>query len=613
MAFVFKEERKFINDTIKSKELPGPGEYLPQTDVRFLKVSQAPFSTQEEKLKLSLNPNPGPGTYYQDTIDKKLQQIIAKSEIVSSIQADNVEQDNSLPFEITQGKKYQIRPTIEKLGFDIKAKRFVEKEDDNPGPANYFKQQKRITSARPNSSKPPTIKTRLKSAKGQSIPSIPYKDNIGFEIGPNQQLIKNINHEKYKFFRGEKGDSVGPGNYDIDNPNIWRRTGCQWSKMKEIRGTSASSVKTRPQTANENKQSMSNFHLSTRKKMQPSNTASVLSANRLKRKNNFTQKLFEENKHTEYDLYYDVFKKYTSDQIPGPGYYIDMTKQSSFQTIPYAESRQFFGSNEQRFGANKGNSDLGPTTYFQTVNNIWTVKNTITKYKGMKQNSTPFSTNAKRFDSNYLDNEKNNEPGPGAYNPKIITMIEHNNYNNDGVIFNGREKRFDEKHSQLKWQIDTPGPGAYIDPYSATGTSNTVKWQGLYLDLRKGNKLKRPQSSTLTKIIKKHEEVRPEIGTYNPDKTFSIAYNVKKKASKKHSDEIAFSSSKSKQKEVIKSNVGPGFYHRDSEFMPMQIYPPFHQSDHKLKSLNGLVIGPGQYDSTSFFDWNKKTYNASFL
>lgn len=613
MAFVYKEERKFEYNKVKTKAPLGPGEYLPQTNIKFLKVSQAPFSSQEEKMKTSINHFPGPGTYYRDNIETKVQQIMAKSELVSTIQADNVEQDNSIPFEMIQGKKYQIRPTVEKLGFDIKAKRFVEKEDDNPGPANYFKEQRHLTSGRNNSSKPPSIKVRLQSAKGQNIPSIPCKDSIGFDIGQDQQLIKHVNQEEYLYFQGEKGDTVGPGSYYIDNPNTWQKNGPQWSKMKQVRGTSALSSQTRPQTAYDNKQSMNNFYISTQKKSQKGitgrcNTARLLNSNRQKRKENFNNKINEEIKHKEHNLFYDNFKKITYDQIPGPGYYIDLNNQSSFQAIPYPETKQFFGSNEQRFGEIKGNAYLGPTTYFPTENNSCTIK----KFKG-KNNFVPFSTNAKRFDPLDEDNDKINLPGPGTYNPKILSIKENKNYNNNGVIFNNREKRFDEKHSQLKWQIDTPGPGAYIDPYSAKGTSNTVKWKGLYLDLRKVNELKRPQSSSFTKVTKKYQEMHPDVGSYNPDKIFSIEYNAKKNSSKKHSDDIAFSSCKSNKKESMKTNVGPGFYHRDKFAFPMQIYPPFHQSDQKLKSLNSLLIGPGQYDSTSYFDWNKKTYNASFL
>ena len=36
----------------------------------------------------------------------------------------------------------------------------------------------------------------------------------------------------YKTFTGEKGDTVGPGSYEIEKPSNWRKTGTEWSKLK---------------------------------------------------------------------------------------------------------------------------------------------------------------------------------------------------------------------------------------------------------------------------------------------------------------------------------------------------------------------------------------------
>ena len=85
-------------------------------------------------------------------------------------------------------------PTKEKLGFDIKVKRFKNVVNENPGPGEYFKGKKRkpIEEAK-------GTKGRARSAlyfannyvpkKNVLVPSIPYKDN-GYEIGENNSLIK---------------------------------------------------------------------------------------------------------------------------------------------------------------------------------------------------------------------------------------------------------------------------------------------------------------------------------------------------------------------------------------------------------------------------------------
>ena len=69
MAFVYKEERKTLS--LSNNEL-GPGEYLPQTVSKKIKINQnAPFETQEHRLKSSLNLNPGPGPYYYNESEIK--------------------------------------------------------------------------------------------------------------------------------------------------------------------------------------------------------------------------------------------------------------------------------------------------------------------------------------------------------------------------------------------------------------------------------------------------------------------------------------------------------------------------------------------------------------
>ena len=44
-----------------------------------------------------------------------------------------------------------------------------------------------------------------------------------------------------------------------------------------------------------------------------------------------------------------------------------------------------------------------------------------------------------------------------------------------------------------------------------------------------------------------------------------------------------------------------------------QINPTFHDSDVKFKSNKKMFgIGPGYYESRSYFDWNKKSFNSTF-
>jgi hypothetical protein len=288
----------------------------------------------------------------------------------------------------------------------------------------------------------------------------------------------------------------------------------------------------------------------------------------------------------------------------------------------------------ERFPFNLNNNDnLGPTTYF--INNVYYNSafntGTIKKNKNLnKIKNAPFNSRQKRFA--LFRNDKINllAPGPGAYDPKLKSNIEKNNFNNNVTSFNLRQKRFGPNNSNLKWLMNTPGPGAYINPYTATGTDNTVYINGLYLDSRRGKEILRPKSQNV-RVIKKDFSNGPDFGTYDADKIYTISYNNKKKAkNQKENNEklnIAFDSHNSKMNlpdydfsnktrfnnKEIRSNIGPGFYYKEKNVEVKQIYPPFHDSAMKYQENQKLEIGPGYYDPSSYFDWNKKSYNITFI
>ena len=605
MAFVFKEERK--TDVIPNTEL-GPGEYLPQTIPKKVKLNDStPFESKEPRLKSATNLNPGPGSYYFNDSELKLQKMVAQAEIANFNQDELIAQEIvDAPYDSKEPNKtkYVLRPNKEKLGFEVKEKRFKNPNNEVPGPGQYFTQKKRAVSARPME-----IKNRLKKQfPDNKVASIPYRNNNGFDIGPDGELIKIKDPLEFKQFKGEGEDTVGPGSYQLDDPEKWHKAGPSWSKMTSSRMASAnpnriqSTNSTRPGTAME-------IRIQSSKKPKVYNLSRVASAQREKRKENI-KKLYKDevlhstNKDTTAS-YYEEFLKFTNKQNPGPGYYIDIEKESDFHSIPYPETRQFFGSNIERFPAMKTNPAIGPTTYFVGCDSAL--------YKQPTQAMAPFSTRSKRFTTSKNDRINKTNPGPGAYDPKIRTQIEKNHFNNKVTTFNLRQKRFDERNSNLQWQMNTPGPGSYINTYTATGTSNTILINGLYIDLKRGKEIMRPRSSA-PRILKENRDIQPAVGTYDPQKIFTIGYNAKKKANEKKFDNIAFNTHKErKPKKNEQSNIGPGFYYREKPINKKQVFPPFHQSDIKFRNAEGIEIGPGQYDSRSYFDWNKKTYNVSFI
>ena len=660
MAFVYREKRDL---KVRPATALGPGEYLPLSESKIIKSNNniAPFESNSKKFSQTNNLNtPGPGSYYKDKDLLKTERIQNEAEARFLNQEEIIQQENNKIN--TQNTKYNLRSNAEKLGFDIKEKRFKEKINDNPGPGKYFHSENKTIRAK--SAKPNLITSKIKfEEKSTLVPSIPYNDN-GFDINENDELVKLEDANDFKKFSGDNKESVGPGTYQIDDPEHWHRTGTAWSKMKSARMTSATTINsktsTRPQTAFNNNDIKFDIRIISAnptknknklKHNKKTNTNQNLQIQRAKRQENI--KFTRDNINLQNNpnpiinpSYLKDFNDFQNKNFPGPGYYIDIEKNSDFysKSLPYPENKQFFLSNMERFPYNLNNNNninLGPTTYFinnEYYNSAFNTGN-IKKNKNLnKIKNAPFNTRQKRFALYRNDKINLLSPGPGTYDPKLKANIEKNNFNNNVTSFNLRQKRFGPSNSNLKWQMNTPGPGSYINPYTATGTDNTVFINGLYLDTRKGKEMLRPKSQNV-RVLKSNSNNNvvnvkfngPDFGTYDPDKIYTIAYNNKKKAkNQKENNEklnIAFDSHNSKmglpdydfnnktrfKDKEIRSNIGPGFYYKEKTVEVKQIYPPFHDSAMKYQEIPQLQIGPGYYDPTSYFDWNKKSYNITFI
>ena len=599
MAFVYKEEKL---KNVRPNTAVGPGEYLPLSNSKIIKNNndRAPFESGVKKfqslygdISAIKNATPGPGKYYVDDFKVKTKKI----ENLANVKFSNQEELNNNNFNSKN----------EKLGFNVKEERFKSAKGIIPGPGDYFQQDKKKDQSKERPKSALHFSNEYSPRKNQVIvPSIPYKDN-GFEIGENNSLIKlECENDLCKRNMGK----VGPGSYDLDNPHSWVKGGSIWSKSKVEREMNISNSKeiTRPQTALE------------------------LNINVVPVKNSEINKGKKRLKTANHKPVYKLMNEYSEDgknlkvlkanykQSPGPGYYIDMQKNSEFyqdsQAIP--ESKQFFLSNSGRFPDSKQNAFLGPTTYFKNNDHY---KSSFSSFKikkntdKNKKKKTPFSSREKRFKN--VNNKKISNyktPGPGTYDPKLIKSIEENKFSNTNNTFNLRTKRFETNGTDLKWKISTPGPGAYINPYSATGTSNTILINGLYTNIQKGKDILRPKTNKSRSLNRNGNNI-PGVGSYNPGLISSISYNNRKKAKLNNRKNIAFNSrvSYEENKEYYRSNLGPGIYYKDKPVKIMQINPPFYDGVVKFKNNEKMFgIGPGYYEPRSYFDWNKKSYNVTF-
>ena len=666
MAFVYREEKL---KKVRPNTTLGPGQYLPITDTKIVKsnVGRAPFESSAKKFKPMFGENysykkgtPGPGNYYQDNFEEKSRKIKNSANIKYSGQEENIVQDKYLSKTGNNfNTKYDVNDQKEVLGFEVKEKRFKNSSNINPGPGNYFKdeQNKKVNKLRAKSAMEINSKNfninKNKYIESLKVPSIPFNDN-GFEIDNNNSLVKLEDPNTFLMFRGDKKESVGPGSYDLDDPKSWLKNGTSWSKMKEPKifnqfgnkslYSNTSKNSTRPQTALELSQNIvathSNNSSISKSIINRNSTAKMLKNAREQRKWNMVQMRKDFKKETQErrnnshriplmaDDYYEQMEKFSNKQVPGPGYYVDMVKESDFyrKSMPYPEFKQFFLSNNERFPETKSNELLGPSTYYK--DNIYynSAFNTgeIEKQVDINKNKeTPFLTRAKRFTNNNSQKDGNKAtntktPGPGAYDPKIPKTIEPNKFGNINNTFNFRQKRFGPSASELKWQMDTPGPGEYINPYTATGTANTLLINGLYIDIRKGKEILR-QKAKIQKPLREVGLNTPGVGSYDPDKVISIAYNNRKKAKDRKENEklkIAFDSHMKDEKQLseLKSNLGPGIYYKELPAKSPKIRSPFQNGVERMKDGKvGSGLEPGHYDIGSYFDWNKKTYNVSYL
>ena len=611
MAFVYRENKL---KKMRPNTALGPGEYLPISKEKKFKNNNisAPFESNEKKfrsfyggLNAIKNATPGPGKYYIDKLEIKTKKL----ENLSNIKRSNVD---GFILNKSHSEK-NLYSDSERLGFDIKGKRFKDEVNKNPGPGEYFKENKMKKYNDSNHRAKTALykNTNYVPKDNVFVPSIPYKDN-GFEIGENNSLIK-LESENDLWKKNQ--DKLGPGSYDIDNPKEWLKSGTSWSKMKVERVMNIKNDQnlkdiTRPETALILNVNYISEHPNNLKEKKPKNKKRLQTAK--------YKPLYYQMSNSHEDNLKSLTNK-KKDGFPCNDYYIDIVKDSVFykDTIPYPEFKQFFLSNNQRFAEVKKNEFLGPTTYFENNNyykSSFSSEKILKKKDINKVTKTPFNTREKRFKK--VNNNVINEefPGPGTYNPKIIKAIESNKFNNKTNTFNFRSKRFGTAGSDFKWKISIPGPGSYINPYTATGTSNTLLINGLYLNIRKGKEILKPKSKE-TIPLKKPDNIVPGVGSFNPGLVTSIAYNNRKKAKFANDKRnVAFNSAIQREnKKVYKSNVGPGYYYHPKQFKEKQINPPFLQSSTKFKKDKNIFgLGPGFYESRSYFDWNKKSFNSLF-
>ena len=129
MAFVVKSKKE-TEIKIGETESLGPGEYLPQTELKTIKINKEPFLIGEKRTTPKIDEVPGPGAYYQDEMLLKY---------LKNVQNEKIAEQNDKDQLFSKDGSISRKPNVEKLGFISKEKRFKSKGDEmTPGPGFYF-------------------------------------------------------------------------------------------------------------------------------------------------------------------------------------------------------------------------------------------------------------------------------------------------------------------------------------------------------------------------------------------------------------------------------------------------------------------------------------------
>ena len=316
------------------------------------------------------------------------------------------------------------------------------------------------------------------------------------------------------------------------------------------------------------------------------------------------------NKNFKNNLMLDI--EYTNP--PGPGFYNQdiIPKHTDFSS-----TAQNFGSNSPKFANIKsGQNVLGPGEYFKERNKY------EPKFKTLVHIKFPETQKIKKENSVYTSNliKKNKEkyPGVGQYNLEG-DLIKKQISNNKS--FGSSVERFQGKEIKIKNNKNRNNIKVYINQFitqenlKSIHRDNKIKYLNKMEKAKKKEKLKRQQY--VNKPI-------PSVGTYSPEVTSTIYYNVFSKLNP-YRNTVApfnmintrFSQTKNPRLEKKESpgpadyEVLPAFKALNKEKRKYNIFGQNNQRESIVK--NEDVPGPGLYNLDSRDFWNIRSYNALFI
>lgn len=619
MAMVYQSKKN--NNLNFQESIPGPGYYnlAGQTGATSVNKIRPPFGSDSLRKEIhdckgSKN-SPGPGSYFSEN---------AKTEVASSLKESQLQPLYKLiDFNANDSNSILSQELKSPLGFNSKELRFKNgTQQKNIGPGSYQPEIMKLPTisvkAEKKSRSPISNRKILEMKSDINITaSIPSKSNCyGFETN-NIGLIKpSIDPLKNKKHDGTFINSAGPGEYEINTERHWLKKGTNWSKSHSVKlkplNKSVETASSELDIFSTNANSGIELNTTTKPLIKFSHKDKEIILKSFKQR----MILSKENKAVEEVSLFE--KLLNSKETPGPGYYYNAKSVSGFKPNSIAEEFQSFGSSSVRFKNERNNpvlsnyqsEYLGPGSYFK--DEYLFEKNKMKEVLNKLKNKP--STSLEKIKEKKLGMSRKSEssPGPGSYNiensqssPKRI------NYNG---IFGSSEKRFPKNEKEVR-EI---GPGSYFE--NDRSSWNKLNSESINNLISNPKKFFRPKRER--KVIEKdnsEETAYPCVGIYNPDKLYNIDYKIAKSTNKMALINAPFNSMRRRFDEAgpkPESILGPGYYYKEKKGELKQSATPFLSNEPKCIApavSNQNNLGPGHYDSASYFDWNKKSFNIQFL
>ncbi|EGR29763.1 hypothetical protein IMG5_148890 [Ichthyophthirius multifiliis] len=321
--------------------------------------------------------------------------------------------------------------------------------------------------------------------------------------------------------------------------------------------------------------------------------------------NNQETSLGEGDKQDEEDFDSENDFEYVEDSTPGPGYYYDDKKLSSFKFGKNKNKKFTIGRN--RFMINKNDINLiGPGQYNPQLSGL-----VGQNPHAIKCRNPPFLSSDTRFE---IKKQENKMPGPGQYDinqnleDKLIDKLKKGYRGSFGTT----QKRFKGQNDINEF----PGPGAYIEIIKEESEQDVKSPSAVF------------QSSLDRCLYGQQKDQKPPVGTYEVN-----FFDIQKKVNSIQEDpyikikvaNLGFNTSQPRFKDLeLKQNkkINDGENEDDDLYNDFVDYDnirknfknPYKKANRFNYKINQEYPAPGNYHDPQALanNWNKRTYNINF-